>query len=187
MKNYLAIDIALLPPDEVMDTAIAINKRHGPEFNLNKTDCLPHITLSQAIINKKDLPEAVSRLKLIASSFKPLELKARFVTNFIEPYKNEKLNNLHKTVMGEFEDLVSYDSREEYFYDDYVRETSLGYVRDYRTKYALSNYYPHLTLGITKPVKKIPDIDFSVKRLVICHLGNYNTCRKILVEVKLRP
>ena len=186
MSDKLAIDIALLPPDKVMEVAIAINQQYGPEFNLNKTDCLPHITLSQAIINKKDLPEAVSRLRLIASSFKPLKLKARLVTNFIEPYENERLNSLHKTVMGEFEDLVSYDSREEYFYDDYVRETSLGYVRDYRTKYALSNYYPHLTLGITKPVKKIPNIDFAAKRLAICHLGNYNTCRKILAEVDLK-
>src|SRR3972149_1550342 len=111
MSDKLAIDIALLPPDKVMEVAIAINQQYGPEFNLNKTGCLPHITLSQAIINKKDLPEAVSRLKLIASSFQPLKLRARLVPNLIEPYKNEELNNLHKTIMEKFEDLVSYDSR----------------------------------------------------------------------------
>lgn len=185
MNDKLAIDIALLPPDEIRDKANEINRTHGPEFLLNKTDRLPHLTLSQAILNRKDLKEAMARLSSIASRFKPLQLKAKLVPNFIEPYENEELNNLHETVMKEFENLVSYDVEEEHFFEQPIRKQSLNYVRNFRNNAAHGNYYPHLTLGITKPVGNMPDIRFTIKRLAICHLGNYNTCRKILAEASL--
>lgn len=185
MNDKIAIDIALLPPDEIMDLAIKINRAHKPEFLLNKQDYLPHITLSQAILKQDDLAEAEARLKLLASEFKPLLLKAKIIPNFIEPYENKGLIKLHKVVMGKFQDLVSYNVQAKYFFDSHIRHKSLNWVRNYRSDSAFGSYYPHLTLGTTEPIQNVPDVRFTVKRLVVCHLGNYNTCRKILVETEL--
>ena len=188
MKDKLAIDIALLPPDDVMDLAIDVNRTHGPEFHLNKADRLPHITLSQAIYEQDDLDEIVARLKKIAANFKPIRMKGKFVNHpaiLIEVEINQELQKLHQKIMDEFKDLASYKVSKEYYFDKDVREHTLNYVRKFRTAVAYENYYPHITLGVTKPIDRQPNIVFTAKRLTICHLGNYNTCRKILFETSL--
>ncbi len=186
--DKLAIDIALLPPDAVMDKAIQINKRFEPSFNLNKNDRLPHITILQAIINKENLSQAKAKLKEIALQFSPLKLKASPVNEpspMLEVSKTKDLNDLHHQIMDKYSNLISYEVEERYFYDSHIRQKSLEYVRNFLTNAAYDNYYPHITLGTKLPVSSKFELEFTAKRLVICHLGNYNTCRQILAETKL--
>jgi hypothetical protein len=186
--SKIAIDVALLPPDEIMDKAIAINSQHGPRFSLNKEDRLPHITLSQAVVKVSDLGEAEAKLQAIASEFSPLRLTARLAERpsiLFEISPTKQLQDLHEAIMDSFKKLVFYDAKTEYFYDDVVRESSLDWVRNFRTDAAYKKYYPHISLAVTKPVKGQHKVSFAVNRLTICQLGNYNTCRKILVEIKL--
>ena len=186
MSSKIAIDVALLPPDKIMDEAIKINRQFKSRFSLNKTNCLPHITLSQAIFQSTDLPEIVNRLQKIAADFRPLKLRS-FVVNqpsaMFEVAKSNQLGKLHERVMSDFTDLASYDVKQKYFYDGYIREKSLNYVRDF-LKVAYKNYYPHITLGPEQANVK-QDLDFTCDRLTICHLGNFNTCRKLLFEIPL--
>lgn len=188
MVDKLAIDIALLPPEEIMDEVIKINKRFGPIFYLNKTNRLPHITLSQAVIKTADMTKAKKKLKEIAVNFRLLSLKAALVDKpevMLEVSNTGELKSLHKIIMDEFSNLVSYDAEEKYFYDQHVRQKSIYYVHRFRTNSAYDNFYPHITLGTTKPISSGQEFSFTAKRIAICHLGNYNTCRQILAETTL--
>ncbi len=192
MNKYLAIDIALLPPDKIMDEAIAINKKliaqYGPKIVLNKHSCLPHITLSQCLIEEKNLVRVVARLKEIAADFGVLELKGKLDKEYnpwLEIAKTKQLQELHNKVMNDFKAFASYDAKKEYFYDSLVRKESLDYVRRFAIESAYDKYYPHLTVGIGRMVDSPKEIGFKAERLAICHLGDYNTCRKILYEESL--
>ncbi len=189
MADRIAIDVALLPPDDFMDKAIAINRQYGPRFLLNKSNRLPHLTLSQAIIKKVALDEAISRLRQVASEFAPIKLQAKIVEDraiFFRVPKNKILGRLHKKIMDSFEDLVTYDAETEYYYDTFVRQKSLNWVRNFKLDAAYDNYDPHISLGIKLKPKENLESHFTVNRLAICHLGNHNTCRQILAETTLK-
>jgi hypothetical protein len=49
-----------------------------------------------------------------------------------------------------------------------------------------TNYQPHISLGVgkVKPLKE--PISFTASHFAVCHLGNFNTCRKILKEWVLK-
>ena len=70
----LAIDVVLLPPEEVMDEAIKINQKLGPEIKLNKENCFPHTSLCMGILDDKDLEKVKTILVWIAQEFLPMDL-----------------------------------------------------------------------------------------------------------------
>jgi len=186
--SKLAIDIALLPPDSVMNEAIKINKDFEPKLILNKTDCLPHITLSQAVIKEEDLGQVKEIIETIVREFHPLKLHAKVVNKpgaFFRITETPQIKKLHLEVMSRLKDLVSYDAKPEYFYDDYIREQSLEWVSDFYSGGAFEKFDAHISLGVEQLVEDEHELKFIADRLVICHLGNYNTCRKILYEVAL--
>ncbi len=192
MSKRLAIDIALLPPDNIMDKAIAINKQlikqYSPKIVLNKYNCFAHITLSQCVIEAEKLDQVALILKKITTGFVPLKLKGRLDKEHNPWFKIENtklLQKLHKKIMEETKKLTSYDAKPEYFSDAYVRQKSLDYVRKFLADSSYDNYYPHITLGLDNLTEMTPEISFTADRLVICHLGNYNTCKKILYETFL--
>ncbi len=188
MNDFIAVDIAILPPDNVMDRAIAINKQYETNFRLNKHDRFPHITLMQAIVKKTDLKKVESILGGIAESFSPLKLNADLSNARVlvfEVRANPQLIKLHTAVMDKLHDMVTYDSRPEYYFDEQVRERSLAWVRNFLTNAAYEKYEPHISLSVSESPRWQETIDFTADRLALCHLGNYNTCRKILFETQL--
>jgi 2'-5' RNA ligase len=55
--SKIAISIALLPPDDIMDMAISINKNYPDDpIQLNKENCLPHISLCLGVVEENHLP-----------------------------------------------------------------------------------------------------------------------------------
>ena len=185
----IAIDVALLPPEEVMDTAIEFNQKSDPKFELSKTDRRPHITLSQAVIDEADFDEVRSSLEEIASKFQPLNLEAEITNDpatFLRIALTKPLADLHQAIMKGIDKLVSYDAQAEHFLDSEVRESSLEYVRNFRTNAAFKNFDPHISIGVNEKVEEKHPLSFTVDRLTVCHLGNYNPCRKILWEAHLK-
>jgi|SRR3989344_3419807 len=190
LNKRLAIDIVILPPDEVMDRAVQINTEYPPyKFLLNKKYRLPHITLAQAVINESDLEKALEILKAIGKEQKPLLLETKLTNHpsflMFVAKNNKLLTELHIKIMKQFEHLVSYDVTPEDFYDKNVRNRTVAWVRDFKQNAAFDNYFPHITLGTSQQVDRQEALNFMANRLAICHLGEYNTCRKILFETSL--
>jgi len=185
----IAVDVALLPPEEVMDVAVSLNQKYNPKFELSKNDRRPHITLSQAVLNSSDLEKASSRLEKLAKKFKPLTLTAKIVNDpdsFFRVSPTEEILALHRAIMDSLEDLVSYDAISGYFLGDEILPSSVAWVNNFKTDSAFDNFDPHISIGVNEKVEKEYPLSFIANWLAICRLGNYNTCRKILWETRLK-
>ena len=197
--SRLAIDVAILPPDEIMDLAVKLNqellKRVESDLVLNKENCLPHITVAMGIVDESNLKEVFDKVEKISSSFLPLELIIDAAETYERPNKPpmsglriakiQVLQSLHESVIKELKPLFSYDAKVEHFYQPPIM-TKLGeyWLAGTPYKKILENYEPHLTLGHGTGLSLETPIKFTASRLAVCHLGKNSTCRKILTEWK---
>jgi hypothetical protein len=185
----LAIDIVLLPPEEIMDYVIEINKTEVSKGELNKTDFLPHISLAMGVIEESNL----EKLKIIVEGLftHPIKLQLdKFY--YVEDYakersygiliKGEKLQKMHEELMDKTKDLISYDATRENIYNQEAEPTA---VNDFKEKYALENYQPHITIRCKEVNGELERKEFTINKIAICHLGVSTTCRKILIEKNL--
>lgn len=66
-----------------------------------------------------------------------------------------------------------------------VAEISTYWTRTYYEKRDKEGFDPHITLGAGQIDELATPIDFMATRLVLCQLGTFCTCRKILAEATL--
>lgn len=196
----VAIDIALLPSEEIRDKAIRINKQllknNEKLIKLHKENCLPHISLSMGCVEKKNIPKIKKRLEKLAKEFSP-NLKVTGMQVFVLPdgkktssfeiEKTKNLQKLHEEVMKELSPYMTYDVEVSMVRaPPKVEKFTLDWVNNYPQGSAFGKFFPHITLGFGEAKKiKLP-IKFKATKLTVCHLGNYCTCRKILASVDLK-
>ncbi|MFH1509429.1 MAG: hypothetical protein ABIE68_04660 [bacterium] len=197
----LAIDIVLLPPDEIMDLAIEQNRKlivEGKEkIVLDKEKCLPHISLAMGVIDYVNLPTIGQNLDKIAKETKSINLQIqdttieKIPTNELCPYflihANDQIQELHEKIINKNLELLKWNAKNKMFFTPPEVEVADIWVNSYLNESSYENYNPHITLGIgdLKDELSYP-IEFTATRLALCHLGNYCTCRKILYEKELR-
>ena len=74
----IAVDVVLLPSQEVTNQAIEVNKRLLEQYTdrivLDKENCLPHISLAMGCINERDIPDIERILRAIAKKYNPGKL-----------------------------------------------------------------------------------------------------------------
>jgi 2'-5' RNA ligase len=196
----IAVDVVLLPSDEMTHRAIEANtelvKEFGREIVLSKENCLPHISLAMGCIIEKDIASIEQVLESVAKENPLGNLKVigvRTSTNargeqvsVFEIEKTRELQSLHEKVMKEVTPHFSYDVTSDMIYgDEEVAETSLVWIENYPEKASFANFLPHITIGYGKTAEQPFPIEFAVSKLALCHLGNHCTCRKILASIDL--
>jgi len=199
--SKIAIDVVLLPSDEMMDKAIQANaelvEKFGSEIVLNKKDCLPHISLAMGCIDERDISSIEKVLELIAEE-SPLgnltvsgirtSINARGETvSVLEIEKTKEIQSLHEKVMKKVKPYFSYDVTSDMIYDQEVAQNSLLWIKNYPEKASFENFFPHITIGYGQIENGPFPIKFSASRLALCHLGNHCTCRKILASTNITP
>lgn len=191
--SKLAIDIVLLPPDEVMDVCIKINP------NLNKIDRIPHISLLMGVTTENEIENIKEKIKKIANTA-PLKLEIPELVFFQRPdgttncyfkiKKDDNIQSLHETIIEQVSPELLYDASLEMFYKDKnetLDQLSTFWVNKFLKEFSLENFNPHITLKTSQAEYNNLPIKFTTTRLAICQLGNYCTCRKILYETSLQP
>jgi 2'-5' RNA ligase len=189
----IAIDIVLLPPEEIMDLSLEINKRAVEEGNdlvkLDKEKCIPHMTLCMGAVDEEGLPEIKEFLNQIKDQFSKLKLKIIAINGEHAAFdieRTEELQKLHKTIMKKVQPYIIANPTVEMCYSPPpVAERTLFWLRNYRERTSYENYYPHITLAKNSIEEKQMNLEFTASRLALCHLGTYCTCRKILFSTEL--
>ncbi|MDP3742635.1 MAG: 2'-5' RNA ligase family protein [Candidatus Micrarchaeota archaeon] len=192
----VAVDVALIPPEWVMDKAIEINKRMVEEYNgvlkLGKADFLPHLTLAMGVMDETDLENVAVKLAEITKHFNPLELRVTGIRNdevhncaLFEIAKTPQLQKLHLEIMASLAPFFSYEVSNDYIYGGDATQSSLNYCADFTKCYSFENYHPHITLGKGKG-GEVGSFEFTASDLAIYHMGRNNTCRKVLHSVELK-
>jgi len=196
----IAVDIVLLPSEEMMDKAIEANRellsRRTDKITLNKGDCLPHISLAMGCIEKTDIANIEKTLRTVAKNHPPEPLSVvgiRIETNTadqkisaFEVNKTERLQSLHEAVMRELVPYFSYHVTANMVLSEPPPDRqTLRWIRDYPQKSSFENFFPHITIGYGRVAELPSPIKFHATQLALCHLGNHCTCRKVLASAEL--
>jgi len=198
----IAIDVVLLPSEEMMDRAIKINKEllkgFGNKIILDKEKSLPHISLCMGAINEEDLPKIQEILENTAKNFSTFDLTAEnIIPEMIQNGEKisgiiikdtKQLIKIHETIMKILWNYLSFDIDTSMFYNpSEVEEISLGWVKAFLKYYHdTSLFQPHITVGLGETDKFNFPVKFTSQTLALCQLGNYCTCRNKLISIDLK-
>lgn len=191
----MAVDVVLLPDEAMTSRAIEINRQLAtkgrPQIVLNRTDCLPHISLAMGGIEEADAAAIRERLESLARKTPVRELRIVGVvasanargetTCLLEIDRTEQLQALHEQVMQEMTPFFRREVTAEMLYDAKVTGSTLDWIRTYPQQAAYEHFRPHITIGYGRaPADLSLPIPFRVARLALCHLGNHCTCRRVI-------
>jgi len=193
--GQIAVDVVLLPDEAMTSRALEINARlvtnGDAEIALNRTDCLPHLSLAMGCMDEADVSAVQKRLESLARRTSVSQLRVMGIiasvnsrgetTALLNVDRTEELQRLHEQVMEEMASFFHYEVSEAMIHDDVVSGTTLDWIRTYPQKAAYEHFRPHITLGYGQvPAGLSVPIPFRAARLALCHLGNHCTCRKVL-------
>jgi 2'-5' RNA ligase len=197
----IAVDVVLLPSEEMADKAIAANKellkQYADKIVLDKVSCLPHISLAMGCIDEIDIDEIDTILRIIAEESSLGQLNAvgiHIETNragervsVIEIEKTEALQSLHEEIMQKLEPYFRYDVKADMVLSSsQTGESTLDWIKNYPEKSSFEKFFPHLTIGYGEINNFSFPIKFTLSKLALCHLGNHCTCRIILASTNLK-
>jgi hypothetical protein len=196
----IAVDVVLLPSEEVTNQAIEANKKllkqYADRIILDKENCLPHISLAMGCMNEQEIPGIEKILHTIAGKYHPGQLDIPGInigTNCLgekvsafEVKKTERLQSLHEEAMRRIMPYFSYDvTAEMVLSPPPAGESTLLWIKNYPDKSAFGNFFPHITVGYGQLDEFSFTAEFTASKLALCHLGNHCTCRKVLAAVEL--
>ena len=196
----LAIDIVLLPPEEIMKLAKVMNKKlldkYDGEIDFVNEICIPHLTLCMGGIKKEDVPKLSNIVTEISKKFAPINLTITGNGTYISPdgskgfglmiKKDRTLYKLHEKILHRCEALFVKVTAEHVNPPGKIRASSIKHANKFVEMDGFELFNPHITLGVGETKSINERVNFTAKRLAICHLGNWCTCRKILFETELR-
>ncbi len=196
----IAVDVVLLPSEEMMDRAIQANrellKQCADKIVLDKENCLPHISLAMGCIDEKDIADIGKILQIIAEKRSLGRLSSIGIdtgTNSVgekvsvfQLERTETLQSLHEEVMQTLAPYFSYDVTADMVLSPPMPgESTLLWIKNYAENSSFEKFFPHITVGYGQINDFSSPIKFPVSKLALCHLGNHCTCRKILASTEL--
>lgn len=200
-RNY-AIDIVLLPPPEVMEAALQVNrmlieKTGDDAIRLDLVHQIPHVSLAMGCIAGSALSQLNVPLEQLVNRLLPMEIgiegAVTVVTDSgdcvsgINLAKEDALLVLHRSVMAQLAGIGNEKCNQASFVrddDEELTPFTLGYVPEYAEKAGYDQYSPHITLGNgdVTTLENLPVLPETAtfSTLAVCHLGNHCTCRSVL-------
>jgi 2'-5' RNA ligase len=199
--SKIAVDVVLLPDEEVTGRAIEANtdliRKAGREIVLNKQDCLPHISLAMGCIDRENTKPISEILGRIAKKYAPeaaelsitgVHITTNSVGEKVSAFiveRTKALQLLHEEVMKALKPYFSYEVSADMIYGtEQIADSTLLWIRQYPDKSSFANFSPHITIGYGKAEPTESSIDFTASRLALCHLGNHCTCRQVLASAE---
>jgi len=196
--SRIAVDIVLLPEDNMAEQAIALNRslveKHNSDIVLDPANCLPHVSLAMGCIQSDDIQAIASDLELITQSHSVKQLYVKrinaqahhggSIVSHIELQAREDLQQLHVQVMRTLAPYLSYEVTESMFFGERpIAPSTLNWVKTFPQQSSGENFWPHITLGYGPCDPVTLPSTFAPRALAVCHLGNHCTCRKVLCKL----
>ena len=194
MPKVLAIDVAILPPPDVMSRAIAYSAALPDEDTQGLrlgADRLPHITLTQQFVRFEELDVAYSRVDDVLKEQAPLPLRITGGgqsghTLWLTVERTPELLDLHQRLMDELRGIERPDGGPHAFYDEAGRMGDVLWVSSFRLESSFGAFTPHITLGHGKRPPDVEPFAFEATTVAACHLGRFCTCRRALRTWELK-
>lgn len=201
-NSKIAVDVAILPPDNIADKLIGINKQAaaknmawGP---LGKEDFLPHLSLAMGCVQYDDLGTMKGVVEAVVAEFDPIpielyELYYAEMSNGAKMYclrakKTPKLQRLHENMVNGLQRYFSHDCVKESLYSKPGEEVvEPDYINKFHSSHTFQAFDPHVTLRIKEEAGRdaLP-ITFTANWVAACHVGIITTCRKKIFAVPIK-
>jgi len=195
MGPLVAIDIAILPPDEVARRAIelsaALPDRESQGLRLG-ADMLPHVTLLQQFVLADELPSLLDGADRVLRECGPVRLyitgggKGSGRSVWMALDRGDPVVDLHERLLHAAAAFDAADGGPSAFFNGDARERDVRWVRDYRRASSGAAFMPHITLGHAEAPPKVEPIDFVATTVAACHLGRFCTCQRVIRAWELR-
>jgi 2'-5' RNA ligase len=196
MSNLLALDVAILPPPDVRQHAVQVSAAlPEADFEGLRLDeqHLPHITLTQQLVDVDDLDTIFARVDDLLQGQPSLAIRVtggettlgRTVWMAID--RTEELALLHERLMEALHPFERAGGGADAFIDGDARVADLAWVTGYRLRSGFRAYTPHITLGHASEPPHIEPFTFHATTVAACHLGRFCTCRRVLRSWTLTP
>ena len=197
-----AVDIAILVPEPVRSLAIKLSRQvNPPGFCLNEVDILPHVTLAMGFVEevlsikyrRAYFPKLEKKVLSILEKFKPFEVTVeRMEGRFLILKKGAELEKLHRQITVQVDFVQPANFGGAYFVKpgEVISDQTKEYTNSFKRENSFGNWIPHITIGwdevgSSKLKAKFPQ-KFTANEVSICQLGEKNTCRKVLVKLRLK-
>ena len=187
MPNLTAIDVAILPPDNVAERTIALNRAlpaaEGKGLRLD-AEHLPHVTLVQQFVRTDELDVAGEQIEAVIRETGSLPIvisggghSGGTVWLTVEPTR--ELAQLHERLMHALHGVARAGGTASAFAER-PRPGDVVWVTTYRAKAAFGAFTPHITLGHAKQPPHVEPFRFDAATVALCQLGRFCTCRRVL-------
>ena len=195
MSGLLAVDVAVLLPDALLQPLLQLNATLVPPpdgFRFDDTH-LPHVSLAQQFIAAARLPDVIRATAAVLHGAGPLRLQPAGwsrgrTASTVRLVPTDPLTRLHAGLMDGLQPFESGPGDETAFFSDAVepaRGADVEWVRQFRTQAAYGRFDPHVTLGVGRLTQLDPLCGADATRAVLCQLGRFCTCRDVLAEWSL--
>lgn len=190
----VAVDVAILPPPDVMATAIEYNaalSAHSEPGSLRLDDeHLPHITLTQHFIRADELDRAFLHVNAVLADQPPVRVAITGGgrsnrTLWMSVERTLELVELHERLMKALGKVERPRGGPHAFFEE-GRVRDVMWVARFRLKASGSRFAPHITIGHGAEVPVIEPMSFDATTIAACHLGRFCTCCKVLRAWDLR-
>jgi len=184
----IAIDIAILPPREVANRAIALSAALPADESQGLvlgSDRLPHITLTQQFVADEALDDFVAQIDRVLRDREPLGLRAigggkGSNSVWMSIARTPALVDLHEQLLQATASYEATTGDESAFFGNDARDRDVRWVREFRREASVDRFTPHITLGHASKPPVLESIDFVATTVAVCHLGRFCTCRRVI-------
>ena len=201
----MAIGIVLRPPKTLEGQVQFLNSklyRENPKGFLIDEHHLPHLSLLQMYIQKKDLKdltEIVESLKQKKLTLKvnkvelvPVKSDLNLKSVVLDLSKTPQIEEFQKFLLEKTQNLSTKGTKNAFFQPGIIGSGTVDDVRDFGRDSIGARYRPHISLGITESTVFKEGISskqfqgsYDFEEAYIVHLGEFRTARKVLARIKL--
>jgi 2'-5' RNA ligase len=192
--KLVALDVAILPPPDVMARAIAYSAAlpgEGSELLRLDAQHLPHITLTQHFVKYDELDGAYAEIDELLERQRPLHITVTgggqsAHTLWMTVERTPPLLALHERLMQALKGLERTGGDAHAFFDGGGRVGDVHWVAAFRQNSSFGAFTPHITLGHGVRPPAVEPIAFRATAIAACHLGRFCACRRVLRAWELK-
>lgn len=190
----LALDVAILLPRSVANTAIELSETLPAAHSLGlrlDDDRVPHITLTQQFVEAQEIDAVLEKVSVTIRNYDTLRLNVTgpgrgesSVWMSISP--SQRLLELHRALMDALEPFERPEGTSAAFVEGDARPGDIAWVAGFRRASSYDAFQPHITLGHSPTLPPVEPLAFEASTIAACHLGRFCTCRRVLRRWELR-
>ncbi|OHX67427.1 hypothetical protein [Flammeovirga pacifica] len=202
MKQYIALDLVLIPSKEWIDILVDSNQSlPNTVLKLGKQHSIPHLSIGMCRVEENAIDQLISKLKVYLEILDLSELSSLKITSLYQHNINTigwnlELNNsligLHHSICAlmkryHFNQMEKENNTDFCVINKNMPFSGVEYLNTFFDENSGKNYQPHITLGQgnNKMENNLEGKTIDFDRLALYHMGTGCTCEKELMSLPL--